>query len=234
MSVHLDIWLRELSRTGLSPSAQRDLLATLATAIDCRARYFPDAPRPYLARVKDLLMSAFLPQKGPLLLDADPPTTPGRISRSRAWEIAFFELSLLDGSRRPARELHIVLIDVIHMIARNEFPSFLPPRWLSELFEVLGRVAPLQLDANKWSLAPSPSLDLESQTYVKSALKNLENDKRRSRRQHFKFMAQEDEELVDDSGHPPPCAEGNAVIPAVPAGLGLYVAPSSSRWRPQT
>ena len=84
MSVHLDVWFRELSRAGLPPSAQRELLATLATTIDCRARYFPDAPRAYLARVQDLLISAFLPQKGPLSIDVDPPTAPERISRSRA------------------------------------------------------------------------------------------------------------------------------------------------------
>ena len=66
MSVHIDVWLRELSRAGLPPSAQQELLAQLAPTIDCRARYFADAPRAYLARVKDLLISALLPQKGPL------------------------------------------------------------------------------------------------------------------------------------------------------------------------
>ena len=45
MSVHVDVWIRELSRAGLSPSAQQELLARLAPIIDCRARYFPGATR---------------------------------------------------------------------------------------------------------------------------------------------------------------------------------------------
>ena len=52
MSVHLDVWLRELSRAGLSTTAQQELLAQLASTIDCRARYFPGPPRAYLERVK--------------------------------------------------------------------------------------------------------------------------------------------------------------------------------------
>ena len=72
MSVHLDVWLREPSRAGLSPSAQKELLAQLAPTIERRARYFPDAPRAYLALEKDLLISAFLPQKGPLSIHQPP------------------------------------------------------------------------------------------------------------------------------------------------------------------
>ena len=101
MSVYLDVGLRELSRAGLFPSAQQELLARLAPAIDCRARYFPDAPMAYLARAKDLLLSAFLPQKGPYLLVSDPPAASERISRCRAWELVYLELSMLGGSRRP-------------------------------------------------------------------------------------------------------------------------------------
>ena len=92
MSVHIDVWLRELSRAGLSPSAQQELLAQLAPTADCRSRYFPDAPGAYLARVKDLLISALLPQKGPLSITLDSPTSPGRISRCRARELVHLEL----------------------------------------------------------------------------------------------------------------------------------------------
>ena len=103
------------------------MLAQLATTTDWRARYLPDASGAYLARVKDLLISALSPQKRPLSITFDSPTSPGRISRCRAWELAYFELPLLDGSRRPVNELHIVLIDVICMLARGEFPRpFLP------------------------------------------------------------------------------------------------------------
>ena len=97
MSVHLDVWLREPFRAGLSPPAQQKLLATLATTIACPARYSPDASRLYLARVKDLLVSALLPQKGPLTITPDPPASPEYISRSRAREVVYLKLSFLDG-----------------------------------------------------------------------------------------------------------------------------------------
>ena len=132
------------------------------------------------------------------------------------------ELFLLDGSRRPVHELHTVLVDIICMMARNEFPLPILPRWLSELFEMLGRVVSLQMEANKWSLAPSPSLDLESQAYLAAASKNFEHDKRRFRLQCFKFSALEEEEFVGDSGHHPPCPVEDAVISSVPVGLGRY------------
>ena len=167
-SAHLDVWIRELSRAGLSASAQQRLPATLATTIDCRARYFLDAPRPYLARVKDLLVSALLPQKGPLTITRDPPASPECIPRARAWELVRLELPLLGGSRRQVNELHIVLVDVVSMLARNEFPLTAPPRWLTELFEMLGRAAPLKMEANKWSLSATPTIDLEPQAFIKA------------------------------------------------------------------
>ena len=144
MSAHPDFWLRELSRAGLSTTAQQKLLATVATTIDCRTRYFSAPPRPYLARAQQLLTSAFLPQKGPLLLSWDPSSPPERLSRCQARELVFLELPLLDGPSRPVGELHIVLTDVISTMARNEFPLTAPPRWLSELFEVLGRAVSLK------------------------------------------------------------------------------------------
>ena len=93
MSVHIDVWLRELSRAGLSPSAQQELMAQLAPTIDCRARYFPGAPRAYLARVKDLLISA------------DSPTSPERLPRCRAWELVYLELALLGGLSSPCERV---------------------------------------------------------------------------------------------------------------------------------
>ena len=166
MSAHLDVWLRELPRAGLSRSAPQELPARLAATIDCRARYFPDEPMAYLARVKDLLLSALLPQKGPYLLVSDPPAASERISRCRAWELVYLELSMLDGSRRPLRDLHMVLVGVICIVARNESPLTIPPRWLASLFEVLSRVVPLQMADNKWSVEASPDMDLDCQAYT--------------------------------------------------------------------
>ena len=137
----IDFWLRELSRAGLATAAQRELLASLSNTVECRARYFPSPPRPYLARVEQFLMSAFFPQQGSLLLAVDPSSTPERLTRCQAWQIVHLELSLPDGSSRPVNELHIVLSDVISMMARKEFPLTGHPRWLPELLEVLGRIA---------------------------------------------------------------------------------------------
>ena len=72
------------------------------------------------------------------------------------------------------------------------------------------------------ALVAPPTLDLEPQAYIAGVSKNIENDKRRFRRQYFKFRAQEDEALVDDSGQPLPCPEEDAAIPRVPVGLGRH------------
>ena len=66
-----DFWLRELARNGLSSTDQKELLTILAKAAGDRAKYFPQAPTPYLNRVRQFLMAAFLPQKGPLLIATD-------------------------------------------------------------------------------------------------------------------------------------------------------------------
>ena len=117
-----DFWLRELARAGLPNDDQRELLASLAHTVERRTRYFPSPPIPYLASVKQLLTSAFFPQKGPLLITADPLFPPERLSRSQAWQIVYWELSHLDGASRPVNELRIITSDVISIIARNEFP----------------------------------------------------------------------------------------------------------------
>ena len=103
-------------------------MAGLACTIDRRARYFPDAPMAYVARAKELLLSAFLPQVGPYIFVNAPPAASERISRSRAWELVYSELSMLDGSRILLHDLHFALVDVICMIARNDFPLTIPPR----------------------------------------------------------------------------------------------------------
>ena len=66
-----------------------------------------------MERVNGFLLSAFLPQKGPLSSVGSPGESPETISRSRAWELVFSELPMLDGARRPLRDLHNVLVDVI-------------------------------------------------------------------------------------------------------------------------
>ena len=123
-----DFRLRELTRAGLSNDDQRELLASLAHTVERRPRYFPSPPIPYLDRVKQLLMSAFFPQKGPLLITTDPLFPPERLSRNQAWQIVYWELPHLDGASRPANELHMITSDVISMMARNEFPLTVPPR----------------------------------------------------------------------------------------------------------
>ena len=96
MSVHLDVWLRELARTGLPAPAQQELLRRLARAIDRRTRYFPDPPLAFVERMEELLFSAFSPQKAPLAIANAPDEASEILSRSRAWVLAYLELSMLD------------------------------------------------------------------------------------------------------------------------------------------
>ena len=89
--------------------------------------------------MKELLLSTFLPQKGPIVIENAPNMASEVLSRSRAWELAYSELSILDADSRPLHDLHAALVDVICMMARNEFPLTIPPRWLGELFEMVSR-----------------------------------------------------------------------------------------------
>ena len=159
MSAHLDDWLRELSRAGLSATEQQDLLQRLSRTIDLRTRYFPDSPLAYVESANELLLSAFLPQKGPLIIANSPAEASEIISRSRAWELAYLELSMLDADRRPLRDLHTMIADVICLLARNDFPLTIPPRWLGELLEMVNRVVSLRMQANKWPPEASPEMD---------------------------------------------------------------------------
>ena len=92
MSANIDFWVRELSRAGLPAPAQQELLQRLAWAIDCRTKYFPDSPLAYVGSMKELLLSTFLPQKGPIVIADAPGMASEVLSRSRAWELAYFEL----------------------------------------------------------------------------------------------------------------------------------------------
>ena len=122
------------ARAGLTATAQQELLQRLAWAIDRRTRYFPDPSLAYVERTKELLLLAFLPHKGPLAIADSTDEASETLSRSRAWELAYLELAMWDGARRPLHDLHMVLVDVICMLARNDFPLTIPPRWLGELF----------------------------------------------------------------------------------------------------
>ena len=126
MSVHLDFWLRELSRAGSPASALQELLRRLASAIDRPAKYFPDSPLAYVERMREPILSTFLPQKGPIVIENAPNMASEVLSRSRAWELAYLELSMLGVERRPVHDLHMMIADVICMMARNDSPW--PPR----------------------------------------------------------------------------------------------------------
>ena len=144
-----DFWMRELARSGMSPNAQKNFLATLSSAIDNRARYFPADPVIYVERVRNFIMHTFLPQMGPLLLSVDPAYPPEKISRSQCWNLVLLELSLLDGPTRPVDELHTVIADIVTILVRSELPLSIPSRWLIELFGLLGRIASLKIDVHR-------------------------------------------------------------------------------------
>ena len=134
-----DVWFRELARTGLSVSAQHDLLTSLAKAVADREKFFPSDSSPYLSRVRQLLLSTFLPQSGPLIVSVHPDAARETLSRSQCWQLLHLEFSLLDAQRRPVARVHDVITDVIGLLLASEFPLHIPPRWLVELFSDLSR-----------------------------------------------------------------------------------------------
>ena len=121
MSANLDFWVRELPRAGLPTPAQQELPQRLAWTIGRRAIFSPDAPLAYVDRMKELLPSTCLPQKGLIIIAHAPGMASEVLSRSRAWELANLELSMLDAKKRPLNDLHAMLVDVICLTARNDF-----------------------------------------------------------------------------------------------------------------
>ena len=88
-----------------------------------------------------------------------------------------------------------------------------------ELFSVLERVVALEMESNRWSLRPSIPLGAESQTFLEAILKNIENDKRRSQRQHVSPSVGDTETLVDSSGQSLLPPEEDPPIPPLPTSF---------------
>ena len=68
----------------------------------------------------------------------------------------------------------------------------IPPRWLGELFVMVNRVVSPKMQANKRPLEAELDMGRDCQGCIPALTLNIENDQRRSRRQRFKFRAQED------------------------------------------
>ena len=101
-----EFWFRELVRTGLSASGQKELLTSLTKAVADREKYFLQAPSPYLCRVRQFLMAAFLPQRGPLFVATHAESEQELLSRSQCWQLVHLEFPLLDGKHRPVEGMH--------------------------------------------------------------------------------------------------------------------------------
>ena len=129
-------------QSGLTSEEQRDLLLQLVQDLDSRAGRFPNAPNDYIARAKDLLLLAFLPQFGPLNIPQSLRQREG-IARGKARDLVSPELlhnSFRSDWQRPVGGIYDALIEVITSMARNEFPLSVPPRWVAELLSTLGHI----------------------------------------------------------------------------------------------
>ena len=135
---HFDqsFWLRELAKTGLPAAGQKELLTSLTKAVGGREYLFPTEPSQYVRRIRQLLLAAFLPQQGPLLVAK--PSEPGQelLTRCQCWELLHLEFSLLDGSRRPIEGVHEAITELIALLTSSEFPLSIPPRWLVGFFRI--------------------------------------------------------------------------------------------------
>ena len=128
---------RALSQSGLTYKKRRELRLQMAQDLERGpADRFPDAPRNYIARVRDLLFSVFLPQFGPL----NNSQSQGRrevVPWRKAWDLLPQELphnSFRPSRKRPVSEIYDAVIEVITSQAKNDFPLPAPPRWAAEPF----------------------------------------------------------------------------------------------------
>ena len=98
-----------LSQSGLTAEEQLELLLQPGQDLErAPAGRFPDAPCDYIARAKDLLLSGFLPQFGPLRI-FHPRGQCEVVPRSKAWDLLLRELSRNSFSpnwKRPVSEMH--------------------------------------------------------------------------------------------------------------------------------
>ena len=101
-----EFWFRELARTGLSACGQKELVTSLTKAVADREKYFLQAPPPYLCRVRQFLMAAFLPQRGPLFVATHAESEQELLSRSQCWQLVHLEFPPLDGKHRPVEGVH--------------------------------------------------------------------------------------------------------------------------------
>ena len=113
-------------------------------------------------------------------------------------------------------ELHIVSSDVITIMTRNEFPLRVAPRRLIHLFSASERVVALKMEKNRWSIRPSVPMDTAGQAFVEAILKNVDNDRRRSQRQHVSLAVGDQEVLKDTSGQVLLPPEEDPIIPKIP------------------
>ena len=123
--------------------------------------------------MQELPLSTSPPRKGPLVIENAPDAASEVVSRSRARERAFLELSMLDADRRPLRDPYKMLAYVICMMARNDSPLAALARWLVELFEIVNPAVSLKMRANKWTLAAPPDVDHDCQNYVSASAQNI-------------------------------------------------------------
>ena len=129
---------------------------------------------------------------------------------------------MLDEHCRPLHDPHTMLVDVLRMMARNDFPLAIPPRRLAELFGMVNRAVSLKMLANKWPLEASSDMDHDCQNYLSASSQNIENDPRRYKRQRRKFRAQENTLLLDDASRPLRFPDSDKALPPIPAGLANH------------
>ena len=126
--------------------------------------------------MRELPLSTFLPRKGPLVFENAPDAASEVVSRNRARERAFLELSTLDAGRRLLRDPYKMLAYVICMVARNDSPLAALARWLVGLFDIVNRAVSLKMQANKWTLAASPNVGHSCQNCVSPSAQNTEDE----------------------------------------------------------
>ena len=110
-------------------------------------------------------------------------------------------------------------IEVVTPMAKNEFPLSVPPRWVAELFSILGHIAKLKLKSQNLSLEQPTNLDVERRKYVELVLGNLENGSNRAARQWSNFRSDDVEVFLDSESNPLSRPGMDRVIPPVLSGL---------------
>ena len=158
-----DIILRDLLRDSGLPQAQKQLLVDQVRAnIYGNMQVFPSNPVLYVDRVNALLVKAFFPQSGPLVIPrgsaegGSGAASPMIIESAEAWKLLHEEFTGFAGEGEPLSDIRGAFVEVLKMVMGSDLPLDPPPRWTAQAMMWIQKITGLLNERLQISLTIPP------------------------------------------------------------------------------